>query len=63
MWNVFPGAYLRIFLLRIVFNGFPANYWRSISCVLCETIFQVVLLCGMVFMELTCARLAEYHLD
>ena len=59
----FSMCLLAHFLLRIVFNGFPANYWRSISCVLCETIFQVVLLCGMVFMELTCARLAEYHLD
>lgn len=52
-----------LFLLCIVFNGFRAIYWRSISCVLCQTIFHVVLLCRMVFMELTCARLAEYHLD
>lgn len=46
-----------LFLLCIVFNGFRAIYWRSISCVLCQTIFHVVLLCRMVFMELTCARL------
>jgi hypothetical protein len=38
----FSMCLLAHFLLRIVFNGFPANYWRSISCVLCETIFQVV---------------------